>query len=137
MTAAVRTVPWLILAACAGLGSYQFIHSDGSSSIEEGAAGLEAAAQALPRAERVLSQNLGDAKRAIESELGRAERLLVERLSAGEISVAETTSATATAPEPGQGIQQAQDSQNPAQERAGYHGVSGGAESLSHRDTEG
>lgn len=126
-------MPWLILAACAGLGSYQFIQIDGSSSIEDGVAGV----QALPRAERVLSRNLGDAKRAIESELGKAERLIVARLSAGEIAVAEAASAAATATEAGQAIQQAQDSQNSAQERAGYHGVSGGTESLSHRDTEG
>ena len=128
MKAVVRPVSWLILAACVGLGSYQFIYSDGSSSTEEGAAGLEAAVQALPRAERVVSRNLADAKRAIESELGKAERLIVERLSAGEIAVAEAASATAAAPEPDPSIQQAQDSQSPAQGRAGYQGVSVGTE---------
>ena len=137
MKAVVRPVPWLILAACVGIGSYQFIHSDGSSSTEEGAAGLEAAVQALPRAEGVVSRNLADAKRALESELGKAESLIVARLSAGEIAVAEAASATATAPEPDQAIQQAQDSQSPAQGRAGYHGASGGTEPLSHRNTEG
>ena len=30
MKSVVRPVPWLILAACVGLGSYQFIHSNGS-----------------------------------------------------------------------------------------------------------
>ena len=128
MKAVVRPVSWLILPACVGLGSYQFIYSDGSSSAEEGAAGLEAAVQALPRAERVVSRNLADAKRAIESELGKAERLIVERLSAGEIAVAEAASATAAAPEPDPSIQQAQDSQSPAQGRAGYQGVSVGTE---------
>lgn len=137
MKSVVRPVPWLILAACVGLGSYQFIQTDGSSSIEEGVAGLEAAVQALPRAERVVSRNLGDAKRAIESELGKAESLIVARLSAGETALAEAASAAAAAPEPGEAIQQAQHSQSPAQERAGYHGVSVGAEPLSHRDTEG
>ena len=128
MKAVVRPVPWLILAACVGIGSYQFIHSDGSSSTEEGAAGLEAAVQALPRAEGVVSRNLADVKRAIESELGKAERLIVERLLAGEIAVAEAASATAAAPEPDPSIQQAQDSQSPAQGRAGYQGVSVGTE---------
>ena len=137
MKAAVRPVPWLILAACVGLGSYQFIQTDGSSSTEEGVAGLEAAVQALPRAEQVLSRNLADAKRAIESELGKAERLIVARLSAGEIAVAEAASATVTAPEPGQAIQQVQDSHGPAQGRAGYQGVSVGTEPLSHGNTEG
>ena len=84
--------------------------------------------QALPRAEGVVSRNLADAKRAIESELGKAERLIVERLSAGEIAVAEAASATAAAPEPDPSIQQAQDSQSPAQGRAGYQGVSVGTE---------
>ena len=137
MKSVVRPVPWLILAACVGLGSYQFIQTDGSSSIEEVVAGLEAAVQALPRAERVVSRNLGAAKRAIESELGKAESLIVARLSAGEIAVAEAASATATAPEPGQAIQQAQDNHSPAQGRAGYYGVSGGSEPSSHRDAEG
>ena len=137
MKAVVRPVPWLILAACVGIGSYQFIHSDGSSSTEEGAAGLEAAVQALPRAEGVVSRNLADAKRAPESELGNAERLIVARLSAGETAVAEATSATVTASEPGHAIQQVQDSQSPAQGRAGYHGASGGTEPVSHRDAEG
>ena len=137
MKAFVRPVLWLILAACVGLGSYQFIYSDGSSSTEEGAAGLEAAVQALPRAEPVVSRNLADAKRAIESELGKAERLIVERLSAGETAVAEATSATVIASEPGQAIQQVQDSQSPAQERAGHQGASVGTEPLSHRNTEG
>ena len=137
MKSVVRPVPWLILAACVGLGSYQFIQTDGSSSIEEGVAGLEAAVQALPRAQRVVSRNLADAKRAIKSELGKAESLIVERLSAGETALAEVTSGTVTVAEPGEAIQQAQDSQSPAQERAGYHGVSVGAEPLSHRDTEG
>ena len=137
MKAVVRPVSWLILAACVGLGSYQFIYSDGSSSAEEGAAGLDAAVQTLPRAERVVSRNLADAKRAIESELGKAERLIVARLSAGEIAVAEAASAAAAAPEPGEAIQQVQDIQSPARERAGYHGVAGGTDSLSHRNTEG
>ena len=137
MKAVVRPVPWLILAACVGIGSYQFIHSDGSSSTEEGAAGLEAAVQALPRAEGVVSRNLADAKRALESELGNAERLIVARLSAGETAVAEATSATVTAPESGETIQQVQDSQSPARGRAGYQGVSVGTEPLSHRNTEG
>ncbi len=137
MKAVVRPVSWLILAACVGLGSYQFIQTDGSSSTEEGVAGLEAAVQALPRAEQVLSRNLADAKRAIESELGKAERLIVARLSAGEIAVAEAASATVTAPESGETIQQVQDSQSPAQKRAGYHGVAGGTDSLSHSNTEG
>ena len=137
MKAGVRPVPWLILVACAGLGSYHCIHSDGSSPIEEDVAGLEAALQAPPRAERVVSRNLGDAKRAIESELGKAERLIAARLSAGEIAVAEAASAATTATEPGQAIQQVQDSQNPAQGRAGYQGASGGTDSLSHRGAEG
>ena len=97
MKSVVRPVPWLILAACVGLGSYQFIQTDGSSSIEEGVAGLEAAVQALPRTERVVSRNLGDAKRAIESELGKAESLIVARLSAGETALAEAASAAAAA----------------------------------------
>ena len=137
MKSVVRPVPWLILAVCVGLGSYQFIHSNGSSSIEEGVAGLEAAVQALPRAQRAVSRNLADAKRAIKSELGKAESLIVERLSAGETALAEVTSGTVTVAEPGEAIQQAQYSQSPARERAGYHGVSVGAEPLSHRDTEG
>ena len=137
MKAVVRPVPLLILAACVGLGSYQFIYSDGSSSAEEGAAGLDAAVQTLPRGERVVSRNLADAKRAIESELGKAEKLIVGRLSAGETAVAEATFATVTAAESGQAIQQAQYSQSPAQERAGHQGASVGTEPLSHRNTEG